>query len=145
MAAEEITHAMSSPDAMNAAVEAHKIDLAFHLWDSDGDGVASRKKLTRALTWYYRCGCMISRCYVSMLSHCHVSMLCHCCNGLPGSQPEVGILSHLHGQALLSDRQVTVLGCLCAKQQPAYSLEGLSRKGASVCSALSKDVRMTGR
>ncbi len=51
---EELDHAMSSPDAMAAAVDAHKIDLVFYLWDSDADGVASRKKLIRALTWYYR-------------------------------------------------------------------------------------------
>ncbi|KAK9908070.1 hypothetical protein WJX75_002406 [Coccomyxa subellipsoidea] len=54
MAAQEIADAMRSPEAMAAVVEAHKIDLVFHLWDTDGDGVASRKKLTRALTWYYR-------------------------------------------------------------------------------------------
>lgn len=54
MSAEELDHAMSSPEAMAAAVDAHKIDLVFHLWDTDADGVASRKKLTRALTWYYR-------------------------------------------------------------------------------------------
>ncbi|BDA45131.1 hypothetical protein COCOBI_06-6110 [Coccomyxa sp. Obi] len=51
MAAEELDHAMSSPEAMAAAVDAHKIDMVFHLWDTDSDGVASRKKLTRALTW----------------------------------------------------------------------------------------------
>lgn len=54
MAAEEIDRAMQSPEAMQAAVDGHKIDLVFHLWESDGDGVASRKRVTRALTWYYR-------------------------------------------------------------------------------------------
>ncbi|CAL8469111.1 g8652 [Coccomyxa elongata] len=54
IAMEDLDHAMSSQEAMAAAVDAHKIDLVFYLWDSDADGVASRKKLIRALTWYYR-------------------------------------------------------------------------------------------
>ncbi|CAL8469113.1 g8654 [Coccomyxa elongata] len=47
-AEEEINHAMSSPGAMEAMVDAHKYTLAFRLWDPDADGVVSHEWLTQA-------------------------------------------------------------------------------------------------
>jgi Ca2+-binding EF-hand superfamily protein len=55
VAEDELNTAMQSSEKMEEAVRDHRIDVAFHLWDADMDGRADRKKLMRALTWYYRC------------------------------------------------------------------------------------------
>ncbi|CAL8469112.1 g8653 [Coccomyxa elongata] len=51
MALNELDHLMSSPEAMAAAIDAHKIDMAFYLWSVDADGGGSREKVICALTW----------------------------------------------------------------------------------------------
>jgi hypothetical protein len=55
-AEQELEAAMQSPEKMAEAVRDHKIDVAFHLWDADMDGRADRRKVTRALVWYFRSG-----------------------------------------------------------------------------------------
>lgn len=53
-AVQELDQAMTSPEAMAAVVDTHKLNLVFHLWDPNADGIASREWLSQTLDWYYR-------------------------------------------------------------------------------------------